>query len=110
MPFSFGAIKFTQTGTYEFTVTEGDINEEHVSNMSGTSVTYRVVVEDNTQDGKLEVGAPWWTTQTGSSAFVNVYNPDAALAGLTATKTVNGPVAGYLARPLHLPDQGGLRP
>ncbi|WP_162609741.1 Spy0128 family protein [[Collinsella] massiliensis] len=90
VPFSFGAIKFTQTGTYEFTVTEGDINEEHVSNMSGTSVTYRVVVEDNTQDGKLEVGAPVVTTQTGSSAFVNVYNPDAALAGLTATKTVNG--------------------
>ncbi len=90
VPFGFDAIKFTQTGTYEFTVTEGDIDEEHVSNMSGTSVTYRVVVEDKTQDGKLEVGAPVVTTQTGSSAFVNVYNPDAALAGLTATKTVNG--------------------
>lgn len=97
VPFGFDKITFTQTGTYEFTVTEGDIDEEHVSNMSGTSVTYRVVVEDKTQDGKLEVGTPVVTTQTGSIAFVNVYNPDAALAGLTATKTVNGKTKGLEA-------------
>ncbi len=97
VPFGFDKITFTQTGTYEFTVTEGAIDEEHVSNTSGTSVTYRVVVEDKTQDGKLEVGAPVVTTQTGSSAFVNVYNPDAALVGLTATKTVNGKTKGLEA-------------
>ncbi len=97
VPFGFDNITFTQTGTYEFTVTEGVIDEEHVSNTSGTSVTYRVVVDDTTQDGKLEVGEPSVIGQTGSSAFVNNYNPDAALAGLTATKTLNGKTKGLEA-------------
>lgn len=97
VPFGFDKITFTQTGTYEFTVTEGAIDEEHVSNTSGTSVTYRVVVDDTTQDGKLEVAAPTVVGQTGSSAFVNNYNPDAALAGLTATKTLNGKTKGLEA-------------
>ena len=69
-------ITFTQTGTYEFTVTEGAIDEEHVSNTSGTSVTYRVVVDDTTQDGKLEVGELLRDRpDTGSSAFVNQLQP-----------------------------------
>ena len=45
VPFSFGTISFTQAGTYEFTVTESEIEEAGVSNTSG-SVTYRVEVAD----------------------------------------------------------------
>lgn len=97
VPFGFDNITFTQTGTYEFTVTEGAIDEEHVSNTSGTSVTYRVKVTDEVQDGKLEVAAPTVVGQTGTGAFVNNYNPDAALAGLTATKTLNGKTKGLEA-------------
>lgn len=97
VPFGFDKITFTQTGTYEFTVTEGAIDEKHVSNTSGTSVTYRVEVTDEVQDGKLEVAAPTVVGQTGTGAFVNNYNPDAALAGLTATKTLNGKTKGLEA-------------
>ena len=97
VPFGFDNITFTQTGTYEFTVTEGAIDEEHVSNTSGTSVTYRVEVTDEVQDGKLEVAAPTVVGQTGTGAVVNNYNPDAALAGLTATKTLNGKTKGLEA-------------
>lgn len=90
VPFSFDPITFTQTGTYEFTVTEGAIDEKNVTNTSGTSVTYRVEVTDNVQDGELEVGTPTVVSQTGTGAFVNTYDPSAATAGMRATKTLNG--------------------
>lgn len=88
VPFTFGAINFTQTGTYEFTVTESEIDEANVTNASG-SVTYRVEVTDTTQDGQLEINASI-ISQTGSSNFVNKYDPSNATGSLTATKTLNG--------------------
>lgn len=95
VPFSFGTISFTQAGTYEFTVTESEIEEAGVSNTSG-SVTYRVEVADESQDGNLEITSSI-IGQTGSSDFVNTYDPNNAPAGLTATKTVNGSSKGIKA-------------
>lgn len=91
VPFSFDPISFTQTGTYEFTVTEdaSSIDEPNVTNTSG-SVTYQVEVADNTQDGQLEIGDPAIVLQSGSSNFVNTYNPNNATSNLTAVKTLNG--------------------
>lgn len=91
VPFSFDPISFTQTGTYEFTVTEdaSSIDEPNVTNTSG-SVTYQVEVADNTQDGQLEIGDPAIVSQSGSSNFVNTYNPNNATSNLTAVKTLNG--------------------
>lgn len=90
VPFSFDPINFTQTGTYEFTVTESEIDEANVTNSSGISVTYRVEVADNTQDGQLEIGDPAIVSQSGLSNFVNTYNPNNATSNLTAAKTLNG--------------------
>ena len=91
VPFSFDPISFTQTGTYEFTVTEdaSSIDEPNVTNTSG-SVTYQVEVADNTQDGQLEIGDTAIVSQSGSSNFVNTYNPNNATSNLTAVKTLNG--------------------
>ena len=95
--FGFDAITFTQAGTYEFTVTEGTIDEAGVSNTSGMSVTYRVVVTDATQDGKLEVGTPEVVSESGTGAFKNAYDPTAATGSLSATKTLNGESEGVEA-------------
>lgn len=95
VPFSFGTISFTQAGTYEFTVTESEIEEAGVSNTSG-SVTYRVEVADESQDGNLEITSSI-IDQTGSSDFVNTYDPNNATSGLMATKTLNGSSKGLEA-------------
>ena len=95
VPFSFGAINFTQAGTYEFTVTESEIEEAGVSNTSG-SVTYRVEVADESQDGNLEITSSI-IGQTGSSDFVNTYDPKNATSSLMATKTLNGSSKGLEA-------------
>lgn len=93
--FSFGTISFTQAGTYEFTVTESEIEEVGVSNTSG-SVTYRVEVADESQDGNLEITSSI-IGQTGSSDFVNTYDPNNATSSLMATKTLNGSSKGLEA-------------
>lgn len=93
--FSFGTISFTQAGTYEFTVTESEIEEAGVSNTSG-SVTYRVEVADESQDGNLEITSSI-IGQTGSSDFVNTYDPNNATSSLMATKTLNGSSKGLEA-------------
>lgn len=95
VPFSFGTISFTQAGTYEFTVTESEIEEAGVSNTSG-SVTYRVEVADESQDGNLEITSSI-IGQTGSSDFVNTYDPKNATSSLMATKTLNGSSKGLEA-------------
>ena len=95
VPFSFGAINFTQTGTYEFTVRESAIDEAGVSNSSG-SVTYRVEVADESQDGNFEINSSI-IGQTGSSDFVNTYDPNNATSNLMATKTLNGSSKGLEA-------------
>lgn len=95
VPFSFGAINFTQTGTYEFTVSESAIDEAGVSNSSG-SVTYRVEVADESQDGNFEINSSI-IGQTGSSDFVNTYDPNNATSSLMATKTLNGSSKGLEA-------------
>lgn len=95
VPFSFGAINFTQAGTYEFTVSESNIDEAGVSNSSG-NVTYRVEVTDESQDGNLEIASSV-IGQTGSSDFVNTYNPNNATSSLMATKTLNGSSEGLEA-------------
>lgn len=95
VPFSFGTISFTQAGTYEFTVTESEIEEAGVSNTSG-SVTYRVEVADKSQDGNLEITSSI-IGQTGSSDFVNTYDPNNATSSLMATKTLNGSSKGLEA-------------
>lgn len=95
VPFSFGTISFTQAGTYEFTVTESEIEEAGVSNTSG-SVTYRVEVADESQDGNLEITSSI-IGQTGSSDFVNTYEPKNATSSLMATKTLNGSSKGLEA-------------
>ena len=95
VPFSFGTISFTQAGTYEFTVTESVIDEAGVSNSSG-SVTYRVEVTDKSQDGNFEIISSI-IGQTGSSNFVNTYDPDNATSSLMATKTLNGSSKGLEA-------------
>lgn len=95
VPFSFGTISFTQAGTYEFTVTESEIEEAGVSNTSG-SVTYRVEVADESQDGNLEITSSI-IGQTGSSDFVNTYDPNNATSSLMATKTLNGSSKGLEA-------------
>lgn len=95
VPFSFGTINFTQAGTYEFTVTESEIEEAGVSNTSG-SVTYRVEVADESQDGNLEITSSI-IGQTGSSDFVNTYDPNNATSSLMATKTLNGSSKGLEA-------------
>lgn len=89
VPFSFDAITFSQTGTYEFTVTEGNSGAIHVNNASGSSVKYQVTVSDKTQDGQFEIGEPIIVTELGSSDFVNTYNPSTATATLSAIKTLN---------------------
>ena len=95
VPFSFGDISFSQKGTYEFTITETKPGESNVSNTSGLSVTYTYEVTD---DGKGNlIAKPVETSQAGTSGFVNTYEPDAATAGLTATKTVNGESKGVEA-------------
>lgn len=90
VPFNFDAITFSQAGTYEFTVTEGNSGAACVTNTSGSSVTYRVVVSDEKQDGQLEIGEPTIVAESGSSDFVNTYKPSAATTTLSATKTLNG--------------------
>lgn len=95
VPFSFGAINFTQTGTYEFTVKESAIDAAGVSNSSG-SVTYRVEVADESQDGNFEINFSI-IGQTGSSDFVNTYDPNNATSSLMATKTLNGSSKGLEA-------------
>lgn len=95
VPFSFGTISFTQAGTCEFTVTESEIEEAGVSNTSG-SVTYRVEVADESQDGNLEITSSI-IGQTGSSDFVNTYDPNNATSSLMATKTLNGSSKGLEA-------------
>lgn len=95
VPFSFGTISFTQAGTYEFTVTESEIEEAGVSNTSG-NVTYRVEVADESQDGNLEITSSI-VGQTGSSDFVNTYEPKNATSSLMATKTLNGSSKGLEA-------------
>ncbi len=95
VPFSFGAISFTQTGIYEFTVSESVIDEAGVSNSSG-SVTYRVEVADGSQDGNFEITSSI-IGQTGSSGFVNTYDPNNATSSLMATKTLNGSSKGLEA-------------
>lgn len=95
VPFSFGAINFTQAGTYEFTVRESNIDEAGVSNSSG-NVTYRVEVTDESQDGNLEIASSV-IGQTGSSDFVNTYDPKNATSSLMATKTLNGSSEGLEA-------------
>lgn len=95
VPFSFGAISFTQTGIYEFTVSESVIDEAGVSNSSG-SVTYRVEVADGSQDGNFEITSSI-IGQTGSSDFVNTYDPNNATSSLMATKTLNGSSKGLEA-------------
>lgn len=95
VPFSFGTISFTQAGTYEFTVTESEIEEAGVSNTSG-NVTYRVEVADESQDGNLEITSSI-IGQTGSSDFVNTYEPKNATSSLMATKTLNGSSKGLEA-------------
>lgn len=95
VPFSFGAINFTQAGTYEFTVSESNIDEAGVSNSSG-NVTYRVEVTDESQDGNLEIASSV-IGQTGSSDFVNTYDPKNATSSLMATKTLNGSSKGLEA-------------
>lgn len=95
VPFSFGTISFTQAGTYEFTVTESEIEEAGVSNTSG-SVTYHVEVADESQDGNLEITSSI-IGQTGSSDFVNTYEPKNATSSLMATKTLNGSSKGLEA-------------
>lgn len=95
VPFSFGTISFTQAGTYEFTVTESEIEEAGVSNTSG-SVTYRVEVADESQDGNLEITSSI-IGQTGSNDFVNTYDPNNATSSLMATKTLNGSSKGLEA-------------
>ena len=95
VPFSFGTISFTQAGTYEFTVTESEIEEAGVSNTSG-NVTYRVEVADESQDGNLEITSSI-ISQTGSSDFVNTYEPKNATSSLMATKTLNGSSKGLEA-------------
>ena len=95
VPFSFGAISFTQAGTYEFTVTESEIDEAGVSNASG-SVTYCVEVTDESQDGNFEITSSI-IGQTGSSDFVNTYDPNNATSSLMATKTLNGSSKGLEA-------------
>lgn len=95
VPFSFGAINFTQAGIYEFTVSESNIDEAGVSNSSG-NVTYRVKVADELQDGNFEITFSI-IGQTGSSDFVNTYDPNNATSSLTATKTLNGSSEGLEA-------------
>lgn len=95
VPFSFGAINFTQAGIYEFTVSESNIDEAGVSNSSG-NVTYRVKVADELQDGNFEITSSI-IGQTGSSDFVNTYDPNNATSSLTATKTLNGSSEGLEA-------------
>lgn len=95
VPFSFGAINFTQAGIYEFTVSESNIDEAGVSNSSG-NVTYRVKVADELQDGNFEITSSI-IGQTGSRDFVNTYDPNNATSSLTATKTLNGSSEGLEA-------------
>lgn len=97
VPFSFDEITFSQAGTYRFTIDEGAIDEAGVSNTSGTSVTYEVAVTDETQDGELEVGEPVILFQTGSSVFVNTYDPTSVTANLSGTKALNGASKGLEA-------------
>lgn len=96
VPFSFGEITFSQTGTYEFTITESGYDDEpNVTNTSGTSVTFTYTVTDD-GNGNL-TATPVQASQTGTSDFVNTYDPGNATAGLTAVKTVNGESEGIAA-------------
>ena len=93
VPVTFGDIAFNKAGTYTFTLTEDASSSPNVVNASG-SATFTFEVTAPAGQKNLNVAAP---TVTGTTDFVNEYNPDAATAGLTATKTVNGASKGIEA-------------
>lgn len=82
---AFGDIKFTQTGTYNFTIKE---NDPKIDNMTYDQheVNISVNVEDKDGKGVLTVTP----TITGKMTFTNIHNPDDATAAIKGTKVFSG--------------------
>ena len=93
----FGAIEFTKSGTYKYTVTEDSSAAVKKPGYTYDPSSYEVtiVVEDN--DGKLKVGNVTYsktkggTTSTETKAlFENVYHPEPLKWKMPVTKEITG--------------------
>ena len=89
---AFGDITFKSAGTYKFTVSEMLPEGMSTANPAKNGITYdtsvkHITVEVTAQNGTLKANVV--AGALDNLTFTNTYNPDAALAGLTATKTVN---------------------
>ena len=82
---AFGDIKFTKTGTYNFTIKEDD---PQIDNMTydNHEVKVSILVEDKDGKGTLAVSE----TISGDMIFTNTHNPDDATASIEGTKIFTG--------------------
>lgn len=92
----FGSIEFTEAGTYEYKLTEIDMQVPGVAS-DPTVYTVRIVIEDNKQ-GNLVVASITYNGSESAAVFTNRYTANAAEAEIVATKkltnvTPNAPVA-----------------
>lgn len=91
----FGAITFSQKGTYEFRITETTQNGNDKIHYDGASWTFKVVVTDDGK-GNLSYEAPVYDssdpdeTETAQAVFRNTYTPAPAEQPLKVTKQADG--------------------
>ena len=83
----FGAIRYTEIGTWQYTVTE---RNGGAMGYVYDDITYTVTVTVTDNDGNLEVR---WTTDQGdvdALAFENVYHPASVVVELPVKKNISG--------------------
>ena len=91
----FGAITFSQKGTYEFKITETTQSGNDKIHYDGASWTFKVVVTDDGK-GHLDYEAPVYDssapgeTETAQAVFRNTYTPVPAEQPLKVTKKADG--------------------
>ena len=91
---SFGKLKFTEAGTYKYTVSEITGNDDTIT-YDNKSYTVTIVVEEG-EHGALNIASKTITLNSGAKSeikFTNAYTPKPTTAQIEAEKTVNGEAA-----------------
>ena len=91
---SFGKLKFTEAGTYKYTVSEITGNDDTIT-YDNKSYTVTIVVEEG-EHGALNIASKTITLNSGAKSevkFTNAYTPKPTTAQIEAEKTVNGKAA-----------------
>ena len=91
---SFGKLKFTEAGTYKYTVSEITGNDDTIT-YDNKSYTVTIVVEEG-EHGALNIASKTITLNSGAKSeikFTNAYTPKPTTAQIEAEKSVNGEAA-----------------